>query len=432
MTTATAPPNAVRHWFAPLADTRTWMSAAYLLLTFPSGLLWFTFSITALSLGVGLLIVWVGVAVLAGAMVAWRFGADVERSLARHLLGVEIEQPQRRPDGTGLVGTLRWVAADPTTWRSVAYLVLLFPFGTFWFVLLTVVWSVPTAFATSPLYYWASDVGLPLIVGDISDGRALISIDTLPRALIASVVGIAALPIAARLTQGAGQVHGAVAAALLGPTRQQLRTQVDDLAQARQASVSAGDSERRRIERDLHDGAQQRLVALAMELGRAKEKLDDDPDSARQLVEGAHENAKLALVELRELARGIHPAVLTDRGLDAALSALAGRSTVPVLVECDVDGRLPASVESAAYFVVAEALANVGKHALATNASVRARVNDGSLHIEVADNGVGGAEPAGNGLSGLADRVGALDGTLQVLSPPGGPTLVRAEFPCAL
>jgi signal transduction histidine kinase len=189
-------------------------------------------------------------------------------------------------------------------------------------------------------------------------------------------------------------------------------------------------TERRRIERDLHDGAQQRLVALAMDLGMAREKLASQPEAARALIDEAHDGAKRALAELRNLARGIHPAVLTDRGLDAAISALAARSPVPVEVDVQLHGRPPAAVESTAYFVVAEALANVAKHAAATHAEVRVIRKDEWLLVEVCDDSVGGADPAGGGLAGLADRVAAVDGRLAVASPQGGPTVVRAELPC--
>jgi len=195
--------------------------------------------------------------------------------------------------------------------------------------------------------------------------------------------------------------------------------------------VDAALEERRRIERDLHDGAQQRLVALAMDLGLAREKLATDPEAGRALVAEAHEEAKRAIREIRDLVRGIHPAVLTDRGLDPAISALAGRCPVPVTVDVALDRRLPEAVESAAYFVVAEALTNVAKHSGAGQARVGVRCAHDQLTVEVVDDGVGGADPAaGAGLTGLVERVAALDGRLTVESPTGGPTRVRAELPC--
>ena len=206
---------------------------------------------------------------------------------------------------------------------------------------------------------------------------------------------------------------------------------VQTLTDSRAAAVDLAAEDRRRIERDLHDGVQQRLVSLAMDLGRAKEKLDTDPEGAKELVGEAHEEAKRAITEVRDLARGIHPAVLTDRGLDAALSALAARSPVPVDVRVDVAERPPASVEAAAYFVVSEALANVAKHANATRANVTVRRSGDRLTVQVEDDGVGGASLVeGSGLAGLRDRVGALDGELHLLSPEGGPTVLMVEIPC--
>jgi signal transduction histidine kinase len=189
--------------------------------------------------------------------------------------------------------------------------------------------------------------------------------------------------------------------------------------------------ERRRIERDLHDGAQQRLVALAMELGLAREKLDSDPEAARKLLDESHESAKLVLQELRELVRGIHPAVLSDRGLDAAISAIAGRSPIPVVVDVDLKGRLPEEVEGTAYFVVVEALANMAKHSQASGAKVTIRRNGNWLAVMIEDNGKGGADPSrGSGLIGLRDRILALEGRMTVDSPSGWGTRIRVEIPC--
>jgi signal transduction histidine kinase len=191
-------------------------------------------------------------------------------------------------------------------------------------------------------------------------------------------------------------------------------------------------ADRRQIERDLHDGAQQRLLSLGMDLGMALEKFETDPDAARALVGDAHQELQRAVSELRNLARGIHPAVLTDRGLDAALSALAARSPVPVRLEIDIRERPPASIEATAYFIVAEALTNAARHANASAVDVRVRLFGDALRIEVADDGVGGAEERpGGGLAGLADRASSVEGVLRVTSPAGGPTVVAAELPCA-
>ena len=212
----------------------------------------------------------------------------------------------------------------------------------------------------------------------------------------------------------------------------ELRARVAELEESRERLVRAGLTERRRLERDLHDGAQQRLVALSLHLGLARAKLENDPVTAAHLVDSAREELSQALAELRELARGIHPAILTDRGLDAALGALADRAPVPVALDALPGERLPAPVEAAAYFVVAESLTNVARYAQASEAHVRVTRNNGHAVVEVSDDGVGGAHATtGTGLRGLSDRLAALDGRLEIHSPPGEGTLVRATIPCA-
>jgi signal transduction histidine kinase len=223
-------------------------------------------------------------------------------------------------------------------------------------------------------------------------------------------------------------VHAAIAWVSRG---NRLAHRVDVLEATRAGAVDVQDAELRRIERDLHDGAQARLVALGMSLGLAEQKFAADPEGARELVAEARHGVGEALRELRDLARGIHPPVLSDRGLGAALATLADQSGLPVTVAVDLDGRLAPPVETAAYFVAAEALANAAKHSGASRVAVRARRNAGVLELEVEDDGRGGADPSGSGLTGLRRRVEALDGTLDVASPAGGPTTVRAELPCA-
>ena len=211
----------------------------------------------------------------------------------------------------------------------------------------------------------------------------------------------------------------------------ELMTRLDELRSSRARLVEAGDAERRRLERDLHDGAQSRLVSVTMLLGRVRLLVDDDED-AKALLDRAQSELRIGLAELRELARGIHPAVLTERGLEPALHSLASRAPVPVTLEADADERLPGPVESAAYFVVSEALANVAKYAHATEARVAVRRINGRVLVEVSDDGVGGADAArGSGLRGLADRVAALDGTISLDSPAGRGTRLRAEIPYA-
>jgi signal transduction histidine kinase len=245
-----------------------------------------------------------------------------------------------------------------------------------------------------------------------------------------TAVGVVLLLAAPQLTRGLATVDAAVARFLLGPRPQQLRARIGELERSRAQVVDSAETERRRIERDLHDGAQQRLVALAMDLGRAKARFADDPDAARAIVDQAHAEAKEALVELRNLVRGVHPPVLSDRGLDAALSGLAALSPVPVTVRVDVDPRPSAAVEAIAYFVVAEALTNVAKHARATRAQVFVERRQDTLRAVIRDDGIGGADPHRQGLSGLADRVAGVDGRLSVDSPAGAGTVIEVLLPC--
>jgi PAS domain S-box-containing protein len=210
----------------------------------------------------------------------------------------------------------------------------------------------------------------------------------------------------------------------------ELHARLEDLAASRARIVTAGDVERRRLERNLHDGAQQRLVTIALSLRLALAKLDSDPVTARGMLEDAGDELTVALDELRELARGLHPAVLTDRGLRAAVEALAGRAPIFVAIDEIPDERLPEPVEAATYYLIAEALTNVAKYARASRAHIRVEPRDSGVVVEVSDDGIGGADPAnGSGLCGLADRVEALGGSLQVNSPAGGGTTLRAEIP---
>jgi signal transduction histidine kinase len=246
--------------------------------------------------------------------------------------------------------------------------------------------------------------------------------------LVAAIVHDSALLDDPELVRG---VSAAAALALENERLQaELHAKVDELRASRRRTIEAGLAERRRLERDLHDGAQQRLVSLALELRMAEDRLGDDAEGARRLLQTAGGELKAALAELRELARGIHPAVLSDRGLEAALEMLVRRAPVPVALETRLEERLPEPVELAAYFVVTEALTNVAKYAQASQARVHAMHDEGRVVIEVADDGVGGVDPSkGSGLRGLAHRLAALDGVLEVRTEDGGGTVLRADIP---
>ena len=250
--------------------------------------------------------------------------------------------------------------------------------------------------------------------------------------VILTVLGFALLLAAPVVAGLVTRLDRFASTALLGPSRAiELERRVETLSQSRAGVVDAADTERRRIERDLHDGAQQRLVSLAMNLGIARETLTDLPPEAMQVIAAAHDEAKEALTELRNLVRGLHPAVLNDRGLDAALSGIAARAPLPVRLTVDMSGRVSPTVEAVAYFVVSECLANIARHAAAQQATIDVRVTGSVLRIEVTDDGVGGADPGlGTGLSSLVQRVRSVDGTLYLASPAGGPTVVTAELPC--
>jgi signal transduction histidine kinase len=408
-----------------MLDPRTYGRIAYLLLAGALGLVEFTFLVTVISVGVGLAVTLIGIPILIGAVYAWGWLADVERRVIGALTGTEIPRPYRPvpPDG-GRWERLRARLADPATWKDLAFLLLQFPFGLVAFIVTAVVLGVGVQGLTLPLWYWAIPDGVQLFPMEV---------DTLPEALLWVPIGAIVLRIGIPALGALGRLYGAYAQVLLGSNEDPVLTaQVSDLRDARSRIIEAADAERRRIERDLHDGAQQRLVALSLNLRMAEKRAAHVDPEAAELVHKAGEEAALALKELRDLARGIHPAILSNRGLPAALDDLAGRAALPVKVVAAPQERLPDQVEAAAYFTVSECLANVGKHAHATEATVSVAVVGDELEVVVKDDGVGGASLAeGTGLQGLEDRVGALDGCLDIESPPGGGTTVMATIPLA-
>ena len=401
----------------------TWFACIHLLLNLPLGIVYFVLLVTGVSLGAGLLITLIGIPILIGTGWMVRTLGNIERARMNGFLGTTLRDPYRpAASETGWIARLFAIGKDPATWRDFLFLMLRLPMGTFTFIVSVATWSAALGLLASPISYWFGMFRLQF--GDwIFDGPVAV--------MIATFAGVLMTLLAFGITRGLARLEAVLAAALLDASPDELRRRVADLASSRTRSMSAADEERRRLERDLHDGAQQRMVSLAMTLGLAQQKLATNPEQGARLVSEAHEEAKRALQDLRDLARGLHPAVLTDHGLEAALPALAARCPIPTRVDVAVSPRPIPAVESAAYFVVSEALTNVARHSQAASVQVTARREQDVLTIEVRDDGPGGARVVpGGGLAGLTDRVEALDGRLTVTSPGGGPTVVRVEIPC--
>jgi signal transduction histidine kinase len=411
-------------------DPLTWRTALYLQVSMAFGLAWFIFLTVGTALSVGLLIIWVGFLLATFLIIALRGGAILERWVMFAAFGIRIPNPYRPLPQGNLFRKLRALVVDPATWKGLAYFAVLFPITLVEFTISAALWFATGIFLTMPVLVLFTRVTINF------GGDLHWIIDQPLEALPWTPIGVASLLIAMYVTRMMGTAHAMFAGLLLGPGDRQaenlvLRARADHLQASRARGVDAAESDRRRIERDLHDGAQQRLLAVAMDIGRARAKMDDDPVGARALIEQAHAGTKEAISELRDLARGIYPAILTDRGLDPALSGLAARAPVPVEVDVDLPDRPPAAVESIAYFIVAESLANIAKYARATRAAIKVSRDDHWVIVEISDNGVGGAAASrGGGLSGLADRAATIDGILTVNSPRGGPTVIRADLPC--
>jgi signal transduction histidine kinase len=335
-----------------------------------------------------LVVVWVGIGILAGTVPATRWIANLHRSMAARTLGAPIPVPYRPLPEGGLLAKARVVLADPMTWRDLGWLCVA-PFVGI--VVSLVVVILLLAVVTAFLWWFATP---PLMQARARFDRLFLSYSR----------------------------------------TETLEQRVQVLAETRAELVDHSAAELRRLERDLHDGAQARLVALSMSLGRADAAFDSaDPEQARRLVRDARSTTAAAIGDLRSVVRGIHPPVLADRGLAGAVAALALDMAVPVTLDARLPGRPPAPVESAVYFAVAECLANVGKHSGARNGWVTLRHEDGVLRAVVGDDGRGGADPgAGTGMLGVMRRLAAFDGRLSVSSPAGGPTIVTLEVPCAL
>ncbi|WP_433348779.1 sensor histidine kinase [Microtetraspora malaysiensis] len=347
--------------------------------------------------------------------------AALERRRLRIIDPEPADTPHRRLDRPGWRGWVGPRLQESATWRELAYVILM----------ITVLWPIELLAVAFGLGVPASMILTPVLRAQMGEVRVLEFwlVDTDLGAFAALALGLIWLALALYPLTLLAAAHGTLARLLLVSRDAESGQRLEELTQSRTRLVEAFEVERRRIERDLHDGAQQRLVALTMTLGLAK--LSEGAEAA-DLVAKAHDQAKLALAEVRDLIRGIHPQILTDRGLPAAVADVADRSPVPVEVSMELPGRLPEFVESAVYFVISEALTNVAKHSGAHGASVTGRLDGDWLVVEIRDDGVGGADASvGTGLAGLADRVSVADGRLMLSSPPGGPTLLRVEIPCA-
>ncbi|MFF8607675.1 sensor histidine kinase [Streptomyces sp. NPDC015346] len=411
-------------------EARTWREFGHLVLGLPLSCVYFALSLAMVSAGAGLLITFLGIPVLAAGLAMCRGFGAVERARARGLLGLDVSAPLPVRGRTG--GAMSWMGAmlkSGASWRHLLYAILHMPWAVFAFSVSVAFWVYGWALFTYPLWQWifpmyAGQDGLQLY----GDGTHRFYLDSPFEIAVTSGVGLLFVLAGPWIIRALTAVDRLMVRGLLGPSR--LATRVTELESDRGVVVDTAAADLRRIERDLHDGAQARLVALAMDLGLAKEKLSEDPKAAARMVEEAHGEVKTALRELRDLARGIHPAVLTDRGLDAALSAVASRCAVPVSVEVDLPARPAPAIEGIAYFTVSELLQNVSKHAQARRAWVEVWRAGDRMMLQVRDDGRGGADvAAGSGLAGLTERLDAVDGILAVDSPPGGPTTVTAELP---
>ncbi len=435
----------------PWTTSRTWRALGHALLDLPFAVTFGPVVLVFLALSVGLFITFPLALPFAWlAFVVARGYGRLERSRVASLLDVHLGDPHPPLAPGSWWAHLKERVRTPSRWREIAYPLLHLPVAGINFAVVVAVWAGSLTLLLLPLYAGA----LPRDRAEMG----LFEVHPGVGAWTAGALGLVGVVLLAPWTTLA--VGAALARWLLGPSQATLHAQVARLqadrvaaevsrsaaeadravaeagrtaAEAhRSAAVGSAQSERNRIERDLHDGAQQRLVALAMDLGMARERFDEHPEAARALVVEAHEEAKAALAELRDLVRGFQPSILEARGLDAALSPLVARSPVPVRLQIDVAQRPSMACENAAYYVVAEALTNVAKHARATLVTVAIARRGDRLAIDITDDGGGGAEPsAGTGLRGLDERVRALGGWTRIMSPVGGPTTVMAELPCA-
>ncbi|GAA2877903.1 sensor histidine kinase [Streptosporangium fragile] len=406
------------------ADTR------YLILGFPLAIIWFVAMTAGFAAGVGTVVVWVGLPILATTLLVARGFADVERRRLPEVLGRPVARPRYRPaaENAGWFRRLVNPLTNGQSWLDLLYGIVAFPISLVTFVFTVTWWAGTILGLTYPLYGWIIEAipgnngGLGLLLG--LGGSVWIDV------LINTVIGVLFALTLPMIVRSAALLQAGLGRAMLTGVAE-LHERIDDLAEGRAAAVSAEANALRRLERDIHDGPQQRLVSLAMDLSRAQRQLKRDPRAVEEMLSHAIVSTRETLDELRALSRGIAPPILSDRGLAPALAALAGRCTIPVELDVQVEGRFAAAIENTVYFVVAESLANAAKHSHATVCTVTLSKIGNVLMLTIGDDGVGGAHVAkGHGLSGLADRLKAVDGELVVDSPVGGPTVIVAEVPC--
>ncbi|MEU7743401.1 sensor domain-containing protein [Nonomuraea sp. NPDC049158] len=406
-----------------LLDTR------YTLVGFPTAVIAFVLLIAGMAVGVGTTVVWIGVPLLAGTLMIARGFADAERGWLSDVLKRPPVRPRYKPAPAG-AGRFRRLVNPLTSgqsWLDLLHGIVNFPLAIVSFVLTVAFWAVPIAGLSYPLWGVITsripgNEELPQLLGFEQNYWV--------NSAFYVVLGLLGLLILPFMVRAAALLRAGVGRALLTGVAE-LQERIDDLAEGRAAAVSAEANALRKLERDIHDGPQQRLVSLAMELSRAQRQMQRDPDAAQATISSAITATRETLDELRALSRGIAPPILSDRGLAPALAALAGRCTIPVDLDVQTVRRYQASVENAIYYVVAETLTNVAKHSRATICTIQLVHIGDILMLTIGDDGVGGAHVAkGHGLAGLADRLRAVDGELAVQSPDGGPTVIVAEVPC--
>ncbi|MGH3385909.1 MAG: sensor histidine kinase, partial [Nocardioidaceae bacterium] len=378
------------------------------------------------TVGTPLVLVTAGIPLLLVAVPLTQGMANAHRGIAGRVLGTPVPRPYRSTE-PGLRRIIGW-ATDPARWRDYVWTAVSATAGFVMSVLAVSLLLSTVFYLIYPFLWWVTPAG----VFDLAFG--FIPLDTLSESFGMWVVAVVFALLWWWVTPALVRAKARIDRALLGRARtEELAERVQQVTESRAESVDFSAAELRRIERDLHDGAQARLVALGMSLGMADDLLAVDPDAARRLLVEARSTTTAALSDLRSVVRGIHPPVLADRGLAGAVEALAISLPIPVTITVDLDGRAPAPIESAAYFAVAECLANAGKHSAATQVWVSIGHHDGRLRLVVDDDGIGGAAmDKGSGLAGVARRLAVFDGTMDLSSPVGGPTSVSMEVPCEL